>query len=167
MQLTNVEVFMNKQVANKLADEINELSESENLTHSEIAEQTMLGDLMNLVVENAKALPKSWQELSENEQCDYLNRIELQCRSAISECVKIIASQGFIRIPVQIKQTTIKESAVVQCELIHTPQVIDLVSADTKIAMLVLADSTAFTQDENKPAPDKQQKELGMEYHEQ
>jgi len=51
--------------------------------------------------------------------------------------------------------------------LIHTPQVIDLVSADSKIAMLVLADSSQFTSDDNKPMPDKQQRELGMEYHEQ
>lgn len=121
---------------------------------------------MRLVVETAKALPKSWQELSEREQEDYLYRIETQCRDAVRQCVQIIASEGYVRIPVQIKSTTIKEGVVVQAELVQSSQVIDLVSAETKMAMLVLANSDAFTQDEGKPQAEVDQRslELGQEY---
>jgi hypothetical protein len=142
------------------------MSEEKQIPPTEIAAQTMLGDLMNLAIENAKALPKSWQELNEFEQGDYLHRIEMQCRDAVRQCVQIIASGGCVRIPIQIKSCTIKDSVVVQAELVSASHVIDLVSMGSKMAMLVLANSDEFVTEEGKPTAEKDQRslELGHEY---
>lgn len=132
----------------------------------EVAASTMLGDLMKMVVEQCKAMPKSWQEMSESDQDNYLYRIETQCRMAVVQCVQIIASNGLTRIPVEIISTMIKKGVEVKAELVDPHMVIDLVSAETKMAMLVLADSSQFTSEKGKPASEADQRslELGREY---
>lgn len=122
----------------------------------------MLGDLMNICVDNAKAMQTSWQQMSEHEQDTWLNSIEQRCRSAIKQVVQIIASEGATRIPVQIKSCTIKDAVVVQVEMLHSVQVIDMVSADSKMALLVLANSDHFTRDEGKPEAEADQRGLDL-----
>lgn len=63
------------------------------MSYIEIAENTLLGDLMRCVIEQIKVLPKPWDALSEAEQQDYLDRIEVQVADAVRQAVKIIASQ--------------------------------------------------------------------------
>jgi len=135
----------------------------------EVAAQTMLGDLMKMAIDLAKALPKSWQELSEREQDTWLNSIEAQCRMAVRQVVQIIAAEGCARIPVQIKGTTIKEGVVVQVEMLDAKQVVEMIESGTKMAMLVMANSDNFTNDEGKPTAEKDQRglELGSEYDEE
>ncbi len=132
----------------------------------EVAASTMLGDLMKMTIELAKALPKSWQELSETQQDVWLNSVESQCRMAVRQVVQIIASEGCARIPVQIAATTIKKGVEVKVELVNHHDVIEMLSADTKVAMLVLANSDNFISDGGKPKAEKDQRslDLGGEY---
>ena len=132
----------------------------------EVAASTMLGDLMKMCIDTAKALPKSWQELSENEQDAWLNSIEKQCREAIKQVVQIIVAEGATRIPVTITSTTIKKSVVVNAELIDKAQVVEMLQADTRTAILVLANSDHFMRDEGKPVATEDQRtlDLGGEY---
>lgn len=132
----------------------------------EIAAQTMLGDLMKICVDMAKALPKSWAQLSENEQDTWLNSIEKQCREAVKSVVQIIASEGNTRIPVTITSTAVKKNVVVNAELVDKNQVVEMLQADTRTAILVLANSDHFLRDEGKPVAtgDQRSLNLGNEY---
>lgn len=126
----------------------------------EIASETMLGDLMHVVVDSVKSMPRTWQEMSEQQQDDYLAMIDKQCRAAIEQCVQIIASQGMVRMPVEIVQTTIKDGVKVQVELVRAEQVVEMVEARTKYAMLVMANVNDFVGEEGKPKADKDQQDL-------
>lgn len=132
----------------------------------EIAANTMLGDLMKVVIDLAKALPKSWAELSETQQDMWLNSVDAQCRMAIRQVVQIIASEGCARIPVQIAACTIKKGVEVKVELVNHHDVISMLEAETKTAMLVLANSDNFTAEAGKPKAEKDQRslDLGKEY---
>jgi hypothetical protein len=147
-------------------DPIMDDDQEQDLDPVEVAAQTMLGDLMKMTIDLAKALPTSWQELSESQQDMWINSVEAQCRTAIRHVVQIIASEGCARIPVQIRSCTIKDSVVVQVEMLDGHQVIEMVSADSKTAILVLANSDNFISDNGKPKAEKDQRalDLGHEY---
>lgn len=135
----------------------------EQVDATEVSAQTMLGDLMNTVIDELKAAPRVWQEMSEQQQDDVLQRIELRCKDAVRQCVQIIAAEGQIRIPVTIKQTTIKDGVVCQVEFIHSNHVVDMIEAQTKTGMLVLVNSDNFLNEDSKPKAEPDQKAMDLD----
>ena len=79
------------------------------MNHIEISENTLLGDLMKCVIEQIKVLPKPWDALSEAEQQDYLDRVELQVSEAVRKTVAIVTSKEMINVPATIDSVTFKD----------------------------------------------------------
>lgn len=142
-------------------------TQEQQLDPVEVAAETMLGDMMRVVIDLAKALPKSWQELSEKEQDTWLNSVDAQCRTAIGHCVQIIASEGFVRVPVEIGKGSFKGREVkLEVQLINGRQLPEFLEAEQTVGVLVLADPDRFTSSEGRPKADKDQRslDLGHEY---
>ena len=64
---------------------------------------------MACVKEQVKALPRSWQELNESQQRDYLYRIEVQCRDAVRQAIAIIMAQDMITVNAMVESVTFKD----------------------------------------------------------
>lgn len=126
---------------------------------SEIAAETMHGDLMAVVIDEVKALPDVWQKLSEDEQDQVIDRVKTRTRDAIEDCVRIIATQGFVRLRAAVESVTVKDGikAVLKVGQ-YDPHRHELVDATGSNAVIVLADLDAFLggTDQVKADPDQQ-----------
>lgn len=126
-----------------------------------VAEETMLGDLMNCIKEQVKALPKPWQQLSESQQYDYLDRIEQQCRAAVTQAVNIIMSQGKVTVEAIVEQVTFKDGVKVVMKMMKgTTGVHDLADSEGQAVLIIVANTDHLTRENGKPVPDKDQPPL-------
>lgn len=111
-----------------------------------IAADTMLGDLMGVVLDELKAAPDVWQKLGEVEQDDAIDRIRRQCAAAVEDCVRIIATQGFSRIRAKVDAITVKDGIKATLTLAqHDPARHELVDAQGSSVFIVLADVEQFS----------------------
>ncbi len=134
----------------------------------EVAEKTMLGDMMRCVIEQIKLLPKPWDALSENEQREYLDRVDLQVADAVRQAVDIISSMGHNRVPAKVDSMTYKDGCkVVLKALGDITNTIHLAEAEGQYVSVVIPIDGAIGE-EGKPAPDPDQRglDLGHEYAE-
>lgn len=133
-----------------------------------IAETTMLGDLMKCVVEQLKVLPKEWQAMSEQEQQETLDRIELQVSDAVRQVVRIVSSQGHISVPAKIESVTYKDGCKVVLKAVGgIANTIHLAEAEGQIVAVIISATDDLLGDEGKPEADPDQRglELGHEYN--
>lgn len=127
-------------------------------TNTEIAAETMHGDLMALVLDELKAAPDVWQKLGEVEQDDVIQRVRQRTETAIRHCVELVAMQGFTRIPAKVESVTVKDGIKAVLTLSQfAPARHDLVDAQGQTAYIVLADTDAFAggTEEHKAEPDQ------------
>lgn len=143
------------------------MNDNNNDTEAEIREMTettMLGALMHCVVEQCKALPKSWQQLSEAEQRDYLARVEAQCRSAVRQAVHILVAQDRVVIPATVNKVVFKDGVSAEVKLSPgAPGRHDLADAEGEIVHILIIDNTALNSDQGKPKPEKDQRDLPLD----
>lgn len=130
----------------------------------EIAEKTMLGDLMHIIVDTAKALPKPWQQLSEQEQDTWLQSIDKRCKAAISQAVTIIACGNHVSVKATLASVTFKDGVKASVTVDkHSQHRIDLADAAGKDVRLVILDIEGITSENNKPKATKDQRSLDLE----
>lgn len=132
----------------------------------EVSEKTLLGDLMKCVIEQVKELPKPWQALSENEQRDFLDRVDLQVADAVRQAIAIISSRGHINVPAKIESVTYKDGCKVVLKAIgDIANTIHLAEAEGQIVGVIISAEDLLA-DAGKPAPEPDQRglELGQEY---
>lgn len=135
--------------------------------HIEIAETTMLGDLMQCVVEQLKVLPKAWQAMSEREQQETLDRIELQIADAVRQVVRIVSSHGQINVPAKIESVTFKDGCKVVLKAVGgIENTIHLAEAEGHLVSVIIPETEMLLGDEGKPKaePDQRGMDLGHEY---
>jgi hypothetical protein len=113
----------------------------------QIAEETMLGDLRDCILDTFKHERdiKPWKEMSEEEQRNLAARIETRCRFAIAEAVRMIAANGFHTIKGELEKVTIKDSY--QCVINvskHIEQRHALADAAGNAVLITVADVEQF-----------------------
>lgn len=137
---------------------------AETPAHIVIAESTMLGDMMNCVLNQVKAIPKPWEKLGEAEQADYLDSIEAQMRNAVRQAVHIINAQERIVIPAMVDKVTFKDGVQAVLQL---PKGADgrheLSDAEGHLVQILILDTSGIGEDEGKPQPEKDQKTLPLQ----
>jgi hypothetical protein len=111
----------------------------------EIAQETMHGDLMALVIDELKAAPRTWHELGEDEQDEIIDRVKRRVGEAIEDCVRMIATAGFTRIPATLDAVQVKDGIKVTLSLSqHHAGRHDLVDAQGSTVCIVLANVDQF-----------------------
>jgi hypothetical protein len=132
--------------------------QQEHTESTDIAAETMHGDLMAIVFDEMKAMPDVWQKLGEREQQDVIDRVTARTGEAIEDCVRIIATQGFTRIKASVESVTVKDGIKAQFALSKfDPARHDLMDAQGSTVYIVLADPDAFAggQEKIKAEPDQ------------
>ena len=113
----------------------------------DIAEETMLGDLMSLTLDELKHAQDAWQKLSEADQDATIDRIEARTRQAIVSAVRMIATQGFVRLPATLESVTVKDSIKATLSIAKTdPSRHELFDATGCVLTVVLADISQFVE---------------------
>lgn len=113
---------------------------------SALAANTMLGDLMAMFVENFKAAPKSWAEMSEESQKSYIERVEQGCTWAIEKCVDIIAGNGMVSLSATVDSVTFKNGVSAKLTIPKgTLNVMELAEANGEQVKIIIIDSEQYT----------------------
>lgn len=79
----------------------------------EIAEETMLGDLMKVALDEIKAAPDVWEKLSEKQQDDVIYRVEMRCRKAVRTAADLINSNGRTHVRAKVDYVKFKDGEAV------------------------------------------------------
>lgn len=121
------------------------MSDKQQPTTIEITADTMLGDMVKLVIDELKAAPDVWQKLSEDRQQDVIYRVTSQCNDLIRQAVEIIAADGREVITADVEQITAKDEIKAVCKLAkHDPQRHSLLDAVGKPVLIVVAGHQQF-----------------------
>lgn len=124
----------------------------------ELARETMLGDLMSLVIEELKAAPDVWQKLSEHRQDAVIGRVHQRVGDAVRQAVELIASNGRTAIPATLEQVTVKDGIKGVVTVSRTDSSRHyLCDAVGRAVMIVVADPSEFAggAGDVKPDPDQ------------
>lgn len=78
---------------------------------TELATTTLRGDIRDKILSEFKAIPKSWQTSSENEQSRLINRAKDIADSLVCRAIDIIAAKGLPALPITVGAMTIEQSA--------------------------------------------------------
>lgn len=139
------------------------MTEETAITAVELARETLLGDLMQLVIDELKAAPDVWQKLSEHKQDALIHRVEQRTREAVRQVVEMIASNGRTAIPATLEQVTVKDGIKGVITVSKTdPSRHDLTDAVGRAVMIVVADPSEFNGGAGAVQADKDQPELPL-----
>jgi hypothetical protein len=126
----------------------------------DVAEATLLGDLIEVCIDELKASQDVWQKLSERGQQDALFRVRLRCEAAVRKAVRIIAAADRPTIFATLEQVTVKDGikAVLKLDK-HDAQRHELVDATGRQVLIVVASAEQHLGGEG-PKPDADQPDL-------
>lgn len=132
-------------MAKKKKDQDQERKEESSSSIQEISACTMVGDLMSLVTDELKAAPDVWQKLGESEQGECIDRIRRRIDTAVEECVRLIATEGFARIRATVESVAVKDGIKATLTLSrHDGSRHELIDAQGTTVYIVLADAEQF-----------------------
>lgn len=77
---------------------------------TELATTTLRGDIRDKILSEFKAIPKSWQTSSEDEQSRLINRAKDIADTLVRRAIDIIAAKGLPALPITVGKMTIDNS---------------------------------------------------------
>ncbi len=128
----------------------------------ELAKETLLGDLMNVVLEEIKAAPDVWQKMSESHQTLVIERIQNRCHSAVNQVVSIVATNGNTDYAMcDVESVTFKDGVKAVLKMpIRTEGAHALADCEGRKVMVVMPDPEEFGNTDSAPTPDPDQPDL-------
>lgn len=130
-------------------------------TPIQVAEATLLGDIMKFVVDELKAAPDVWQKLSQHKQDEVIYRIDSRARQLVGQVVDIIASNDRPTIAATVESVTVKEGIKAVLTLSKTDeQRHELFDAAGRPVLLVVASKEEFLGGADRVKSDPDQKPL-------
>lgn len=140
--------------------------DSNNPQGTKIAKETLTGDLCRFLQDRLKNFPKTWQEMTEDEQVEQNQMIETAVREAVSEAVNIIASEGRKVVKAELGKITVDKGLKAEIKA-NTMDADELISVQGKTILLVTNSDNEFIGGEKlKADPDQPDmlNTLGNEY---
>lgn len=135
-------------------------------TPVEIATETMLGDLMQVCVDELKAAKDVWQKLPQYDQEMAISRIERRCKHAVEQVVRIIASEARATILATLESVTAKDQIKAVLTLSKgDPQRHGLLDACGQPVLIVLASTEQFEGGKDTVKSEPEQPGLPLERH--
>lgn len=138
--------------------------EEEKVSSVQIARETMTGDIRDCILDVLKhGLGKPWEQHSEFEQRDLVDKAEKAARESVNNAVDIIVADGRPTIVADLESITVKDGikAIVKLskgdELRH-----NLIDSQGKTVLLVVTDKDSYKGEKAPAAIDKDQPSLPM-----
>jgi hypothetical protein len=130
------------------------MSDKKEQTVTELAAETLTGDIRDWLLMHLRDMQKPWAQMSEREQREKINSAESASRDFVRKGVNIIAAKEFDKVFVRVGKFTVKDGEIkgeFTCNASHD----NLLSiSDAGSAVLVLADSVTFAGERAEALPD-------------
>lgn len=131
----------------------------------EKAETLMLKDVLNIIINQAKALPKAWGAMSQEEQQDYIDSAEAQVRASVDACVNVIACQDSSSAMGILEQVVFKGGAAKAVIVFRSAneEVLGLAeSTEHMVKIVVIPEFENVIDDSDLPKGEADQRSLGL-----
>lgn len=140
------------------------LEDEEETQFMEMAEDTMIGALMDVGLQEIKALPKSWPELSENGQDLVITRLENAVRISVRKAIRILVNRDMPTVVAQVEGITRKADIKATLKIDRTGfhELGDRVGSYVTI---ILADAAEYDEQphSHEPEPDQGQLDVSVD----
>ncbi|MBM6396175.1 hypothetical protein JQC79_10480 [Ochrobactrum anthropi] len=124
-----------------------------------LAEETLTGDVRDVLLTHVRSMEDPWSKLSEQKQQDKIYAIERCAEDVVRRAVSIIAKRGFDVLPIKVADFTVKGGEIKGKfgALVSEQNVVSLSDHQGQSALIVLTDATDFfgERTEAKPDPDE------------
>lgn len=129
----------------------------------EVAEATMLGDLLAGCIDELKIMPEVWQKLSERKQGEVIDRLTRRIEHAIKAAIHTLGSQNYPTIECTLEGVTLKDKIKAVLQVPSGPLLHDLCDRRQQQVLIVLPPSAQqFRGGTEKTKPDKDQPEIPL-----
>lgn len=130
---------------------------------SEAAHELLEYDLVQLCLEQLKGLTAPYNKLSEQAQQDTIERITLGVKDAVKVAIRIIAANGVITIPVDVKRVQVDASKLTVTATVDgkDPKKHDLIDSAGHLCLLVMAPDN-YGEGLDGITPERDQKQLPL-----
>lgn len=118
-----------------------------------LAAETLRGDIRDRILSEFKAIPKSWQTSSEDEQSRLINRARDIANDVVRQAIDIIAGKGLPALPILVGKIVVEKSAckgVFECHA-DDENLLRIRHLQGSRAMFVLASPDAFNGEQSAP----------------
>lgn len=127
--------------------------------------------LMQLVLQEVRALPDVWQKLPEYRQNEVIERIRMNVETGVFKAVSLIASQGCQKVVGELEKVTLADKRQAVITLMHNNEynaLHELYESTKQVVMIVLASPDQFTggMDDVRGDPDQPDLDLNSEAEE-
>lgn len=129
----------------------------------EMAHELLEHDLVQLCLDQLKNLTAPYNKLSEQAQQDTIERITLGVKDAVKVAIRIIAANGVITIPVDVKRVQVDAAKLTVTATVDgkDPKKHDLIDSAGHLCLLVMAPDD-YDEALDGIKPDRDQKELPL-----
>ena len=121
--------------------------------------------LIDAALTEVKALARPWQQMTEDQQDDVLERITSQVRDAVGETIRMLATRGAAHVVCELEQITVKKDAKAVLSIPRAGIGDDLLDAVGLSVILVVGPELTEARDIPKPKPDPDQADLLGQAH--
>lgn len=114
-----------------------------------LAAATMGKDLLGFLVQEFKAMPKSWQQLSESEQNEVLDRARLSVETIVESAVAALASEDWVSVLAVIESVAIKDHVKATIRITRNnsdESMHELFNSRSQPCRIVLASADSYTE---------------------
>lgn len=131
-----------------------------------LAKETLTGDIAAFLVDRLRQLPKPWQQMSEKEQDEQIDRAKDAARNLVAETVKIVSSGGRRTVQAELGKITVDKGIKAEIK-VNTAYADELIAVQGKAILIVTNSDDEFTGGESKLKADPDQREMfNQEYQE-
>lgn len=134
-------------------------------TVGDVAGKHLGAALIDAALTEVKALARPWQQMTEDQQDDVLERITSQVREAVGDTIRMLATRGAAHLVCELEQVTIKKGAKATLAIPKGEIDQDLLDAVGQSVILVVGSELAAAGDIPKPAADPDQADLLGQAH--
>ena len=141
------------------------MSELTQLKNEALSEKILIGELMQLVVDELKAAPMAWQKMPEAKQSDVIFRIQDRVEKMVMQTVAVLAAGDRMQVKGAIESITYKGGAKVVIKVARSEEgCAELGMCEGKTAIVAIVDMARYGgADRVKPEP--QQKAIDLSTH--
>lgn len=131
---------------------------------AEVAEDRMVHDLMDAILQEVKVLERPWPALSEDSQRDVIERAEKRVRRAVTDAVRIIAADGRETVRAEVDSVLFKDGAkVVLKASAHSAGIHAIADEQGRDVMIVLPKAEELAEQPHEHEPEPDQASLGID----
>lgn len=129
-------------------------------TVGDVAAKALGAELIDAALTEVKALARPWQQMTEDQQDDVLERITSRVREAVGDTIRLLATKGATHLVCELEQITVKKGAKAVLVIPKGAFGDDLLDAVGQQVILVVGPELKGAADIAKPKADPDQGDL-------